>query len=40
MHGLETPPKDPAGTITSALVVILILVAIGLFIWDVWKAIQ
>jgi len=40
MHGLETPPKDPRGTVASVfgvLVLAYLLAVVTYNLWEAWK---
>jgi hypothetical protein len=36
MHGLETPPKDPRGTVTTVIAVVLGVYLLAVAFWNLW----
>ena len=37
MHGLEAPPKDPRGTVTTVIGVIVGMYLLAIVLWNVWS---
>jgi len=40
MHGLDTPPKDPRGTVASVIGILVVVYLLAMVAWNLWETLQ